>query len=155
MTLRRATPEDLAAVVALQRAAYAPNRVRLGVEPLPLQADYAGIFQTMEVWLADAPTAGAEGKPGVAGVLILEPHPDHMLIWSIATDPGRQARGLGHTLLVAAEGKARAFGLPMMRLYTGTVFKHLVSWYARNGYVTERVEEWPDRSVTFMAKPLV
>ncbi len=154
MKLRRATAEDLASVVALQKAAYAPNRAMLGVEPLPLQADYAEIFRTMEVWLADAPRADNGGKPDITGVLILQRAPDHMLIWSIATDPGSQAKGLGHTLLMAAEDKARALGLPLMRLYTGTVLKHLVGWYGRNGYVTERVEQWPDRSVTFMAKPL-
>ncbi len=154
MKLRRATPEDLAAVVALQKAAYAPNRIALGVEPLPLQADYAEIFQTMEVWVAEAPDIDQGGKLVMTGVLILQPHPDHMLIWSIATDPGRQTKRLGHNLLMTAEDKARALGLPLMRLYTGTVFKHLVAWYGRYGYLVERIEEWPDRSVTFMAKAL-
>jgi hypothetical protein len=37
----------LEAVVALQRAAYARNRSLLGVEPLPLLADYASILRSM------------------------------------------------------------------------------------------------------------
>ena len=150
MNLRRATVADFAAVVALQHAAYAPNQVRLGVVPLPLQADYAEIFRSMQVWVADA----ADGQ-GIAGVLILEPHPDHMLIWSISTDPARQAKGLGHAMLRVAEDKARESGLSLMRLYTGTLLTHLVAWYGRNGYTVERVETRPDRSVTFMAKVLV
>ena len=43
----RATACDLTRVVALQRAAYARNRDLLGVEPLPLMADYAEIFHSM------------------------------------------------------------------------------------------------------------
>ena len=49
MTLRRATRDDLPAVVALQRAAYAKNRPLLGVEPLPLLADYREVFSKYEV----------------------------------------------------------------------------------------------------------
>ncbi len=31
---------------------------------------------------------------------------------------------------------------------------HLVGWYGRNGYVTERIEELPDRSGTHVVKRL-
>ncbi len=58
---RRAGPGDVAAIEALQRAAYARNRVLLGVEPLPLRADYRDIVARMEVWLFGPPEA-----PGAA-----------------------------------------------------------------------------------------
>lgn len=145
--LRRATLDERPAIEALQRKAYARNRELLGVEPLPLMADYDEIMRTMETWVAD-------GEKGIEGALILEPHPDHMLIWSIATDPAAQSRGLGHTLLKAAEDRARDLGVDVMRLYTGTVLKHLVAWYGRNGYDVTTVEQLPDRSVTHMAKKL-
>ena len=49
--LRRATRDDLSAVTALQRAAYAKNRAILGVEPLPLMADYGRSFRiTRSIW---------------------------------------------------------------------------------------------------------
>jgi hypothetical protein len=51
--LRRATRDDLSAVTALQRAAYAKNRAILGVEPLPLMADYEKVFSDFEVYLAE------------------------------------------------------------------------------------------------------
>ena len=41
--LRRATAADVDALTALQHAAYARNRDILGVEPLPLLADYADV----------------------------------------------------------------------------------------------------------------
>ena len=51
--LRRATDADRPAVEALQRVAYAPNQVALGVVPIPLQAGYVEIFAIMEVWVSD------------------------------------------------------------------------------------------------------
>lgn len=146
LVLRRAAREDLDAIVALQRAAYARNRELLGVEPLPLLADYAAILRDYEVWVT--------GGDGIAGVLILEPRPDDLLIWSIATDPGRQQTGLGHAMLAAAEVRARTLGLDTMRLYTGTPLRHLIDWYGRNGYTIERIEALSDRAITHMVKHL-
>jgi GNAT superfamily N-acetyltransferase len=147
MNLRRAISEDLGAIVALQQAAYAWNRERLGVEPQPLQADYVDILATMEVWLA-------ESEHGLDGVLILEPRRDDLLIWSVATEPRRQGNGVGRDLIQFAEHRARGHGLATMRLYTGTKLTERVEWYARHGYAVERIEEQPDRSVTHMVKPL-
>lgn len=145
--LQRGTAADLDAIVALQRAAYARNRALLGVEPIPLQADYVKILRDMEVWLMRQ-----EGR--LAGALILEPRPGDLLIWSIATDPAGQGGGLGRALLGAAEVRARELGRTVMRLYTGTVLTHLVTWYGRHGYAVERIETLSDRSITHMIKHL-
>lgn len=147
MRLRRGASADLAAVVALQQAAYAANRAVLGVEPQPLQADYVDIFATMEIWLA-------EGAAGLDGVLILQARADDLLIWSVATAPDRQGRGLGRDLIAYAEHRARALGRSTMRLYTGSKLADRVAWYGRHGYRIERIEELSDRSVTHMVKQL-
>lgn len=144
--MRRAGPGDLEAVVALQRAAYARNRVLLGREPLPLQADYEQILKGYEIWLAE--------HDGLAGVLILEPRRNDLLLWSIATEPSRQAKGLGKAMLAMAETRARQLGLGMMRLYTGATLQHLIEWYGRHGYAVERIEELSDRAITHMMKRL-
>jgi ribosomal protein S18 acetylase RimI-like enzyme len=146
LVLRRADRSDLDAVVALQHAAYARNRALLGVEPLPLMVDYETIFRDYEVWVT------AEGE--IAGVLILEPRRDDLLIWSIATDTTRQKSGVGHAMLSAAETRARELGLNTMRLYTGSTLQHLVDWYTRNGYAVERIEELSDRKLTHLIKRL-
>lgn len=147
MNLRRARGDDLPSVVALQQSAYAANRAILGVEPQPLQADYADIFATMEVWLA-------EGERDLDGVLILQPRESDLLIWSVATAPARQGKGLGRDLLAFAEHRARSLGRTTMRLYTGTLLADRVAWYTRHGYTTERIDQLPDRSVTHMVKHL-
>ncbi len=145
--LRRAEAGDLPAIVALQRTAYARNRALLGVEPLPLQADYDEIARDMDIWVARD-----EGR--IAGVLILERRARHLLIWSIATDPATQGRGLGKAMLEAAEARARQLGQTTIRLYTGTLLKQLVAWYGRHGYEIEREETLSDRSITHMIKHL-
>ena len=52
LALRRALPEDIERVVEIQHAAYARNRDLLGVEPLPLMADYEEIFRDYEIWVS-------------------------------------------------------------------------------------------------------
>jgi GNAT superfamily N-acetyltransferase len=145
LVMRRATRADMDAVVTLQRAAYARNRELLGVEPLPLMADYEEIFRDYEVWVTGEPIAGA---------LILEPRPADLLIWSIATDPERQTSGLGRAMLAAAEQHALELGRGTMRLYTGAILTHLVDWYTRHGYALERIEELHDRKIAHMKKQL-
>lgn len=146
LSLRRAGIGDIDAVLALQQAAYARNRVLLGREPLPLLADYRDIFRDYEVWLAE--------DGGLVGALMVQARPDDLLIWSVATSPDRRGRGLGKDLLLAAEVRARELGRGVIRLYTGAVLQHLIDWYGRHGYRVERIEQLSDRAITHMMKPL-
>ena len=146
-SLRRAGPNDLAAVEGLQHRAYARNRDILGVEPLPLLADYAQVFAGYEVWLA-------ERWGALSGVLILEPHDDHLLIWSVAADPAAQGAGTGRQLLAFAETRARELGLRELRLYTGEKLARNVAWYTRHGYAQTSREALPDRVVVHMSKTI-
>ena len=147
LALRRAQAVDLEPLLALQRAAYAKNRPLLGVEPLPLLADYATILRDMEVWVSEKDLA-------LAGALILEPRADDLLVWSIAANPAAQGAGLGRALLLAAEERTRQLGRTVIRLYTGTPLGHLVAWYGRHGFAVERIEVLSDRSITHMIKHL-
>lgn len=147
LELRLATLADIPKVVALQQSAYARNRELLGVEPLPLMADYNDIARRMEIWLA-------EQSGRLLGALILEARPEDLLVWSIACDPSTQGSGLGNSLLSAAEARARQLGHTVVRLYTGAVLEHLVAWYGRHGYLIEHIEALSDRSITHMVKQL-
>lgn len=144
-SLRHAAPGDLAAVQDVQRRAYAPNREILGVEPLPLLADYAEIFKTHEVWLAE--------RDGVAaGVLILQEQDDHLLVWSVATAPQAQGLGLGRLLLAFAEQRAGELGRTELRLYTGERLTQNIAWYGRHGYAVTAREALVDRTIVHMSK---
>jgi GNAT superfamily N-acetyltransferase len=146
-TIRLAEAKDLAALVALQEAAYRPNEAILGVTPLPLQADYRAILESCDVWLA-------ERGQDLLGALILERYQDHLMIFSVAVAPAAQGHGIGHSLLALAEEKAGEAGLKILRLYTGEKLQKNVEWYQRNGYVVERVEALSDRRVVHMIKQL-
>jgi RimJ/RimL family protein N-acetyltransferase/N-acetylglutamate synthase-like GNAT family acetyltransferase len=145
--LRRADLDDLPAVEALQRAAYAKNRVLLGVEPVPLLWDYKKVFREREVWVQDSAT-------GLAGALILLPREEDFLIDSLAASPMAQGKGIGNTLLVAGETRARALGYDTIRLYTGEPLSANINWYRRKGYSIERVEQMPDRRLVHLVKRL-
>jgi ribosomal protein S18 acetylase RimI-like enzyme len=145
--LRRATRDDLPAVVALQRSAYAKNRMILGVEPLPLMADYQQVFSDYEVYLA-------EREGALDGVLILEPRVDDLLIWSVATAPAAQGRGVGNRMLAFAETRARELDRPCIRLYTGQPLTFNIAWYTRHGYAHESTEDMGDRVAVHLIKRL-
>lgn len=140
-----AGPADRPAIEALQKAAYAQNRRLLGVEPLPLMADYGAILADYEAWLV-------RDRDALAGVLIVDPRPDDLLIWSVATAPSHQGSGLGRALLAAAEVRARQLGRSVLRLYTGATLEHLIAWYGRHGYRIERIEALSDRRIAHMMK---
>jgi ribosomal protein S18 acetylase RimI-like enzyme len=145
---RRAEIGDVAAIEALQRAAYARNRALLGVEPLPLQVDYREIVARMEVWLF-------EREAALQGVLALEAEPDALLIWSIAVAPEAQGVGLGNLMLDFAYARAREINRTTIRLYTGEKLRDNIGWYQRRGFAIDRVEALADRTVVYMSKRLV
>jgi ribosomal protein S18 acetylase RimI-like enzyme len=145
--LRRARPDEAEKIAAFQRAAYARNRAILGVEPIPLQADYAEILRRYEVWLR-----GEEET--TTGILILESRPDDLLIWSIATAPEARRSGIGNELLAAAENRARELRKNIIRLYTGELLVDNVAWYQRRGFAIERLEALSDRRIVHMIKKL-
>jgi GNAT superfamily N-acetyltransferase len=146
-TLRRAGPQDLAVLVALQHAAYARNRELLGVEPIPLKADYRMVLAEREVWVLD-------GGTGLRAALILQPRSGDLVIESIAAEPASRGRGFGRALLAAAETRAGELGLATLRLYTGAPLGHLIAWYGRHGYAVERREALSDREIVHMVKHL-
>jgi N-acetylglutamate synthase-like GNAT family acetyltransferase len=144
---RRAQSADVAAIEALQHAAYARNRALLGVEPMPLTVDYRAIVARIEVWLFE--------RDGIlCGVLALEDEPDALLIWSVATAPHAQGAGLGGSMLDFAHARARELKRPAIRLYTGEKLSSNIDWYRRRGFAIDRLEPLADRTIVHMSKKL-
>lgn len=145
MNLRRAIRSELPAVTALQRAAYAALKERIGMALPPHDADFEVLFETMEIWVS-GPSQALEAA------LIVEPKPDHLLVWSLAVAPGLKGKRLGSALLDFAEDRARRDGHGLVRLYTNERFTENVAWYRRRGYLVERVEERPDRRIVHFSR---
>ena len=145
--LRRAGPADVDAVAAVQQGAYARNRAILGVEPIPLQTSAADIVARKETWVVEEDGA-------VAGALALEQDGEALLIWSVATLPRAQGRGLGALMLDFAHERARETGARRLKLYTGEKLVANVAWYLRRGFSIDRVEDMGDRRAVHMSKAI-
>lgn len=125
--MRLARSEELAAIVALTQAAYAPYNAILDAPPIPVTEDYAPRIENGEVWLLES---GDE----LAGVITLERHDNHAMIFSVAVSPVFQGKGLGIALLKHADEQARLWGLPEIRLYTNAKMERNIALYLAYGY---------------------
>jgi GNAT superfamily N-acetyltransferase len=118
----------------------------IGVRPPPMDADY--------------PTAIARGRVfvgiagGIAGVIVLCPQSDHLLIDNVAVDPSRQGRGIGRFLLAFAEQRARALGLPRVQLYTHERMGRNLRLYCHLGYERQLRPADDPRPRVLLAKEL-
>lgn len=148
--LRRAALADAAAITRCTRAAYRKYVPRLGREPKPMVADYGRMIAEHQVWIAEA--------GGLClGTLTLVPDRDHMLIFSVAVDPGHQGRGLGRQFMGLAEEEARRQGFGEIRLYTNERMTENIAFYARLDYGEDGRrphEEHRDSVLVFMSKSL-
>ncbi|MEU6680774.1 GNAT family N-acetyltransferase [Streptomyces sp. NPDC046853] len=136
--IRPATAADVPAVRAVTEAAYHPYIERIGVVPVPMEADHAAEVAAGRVYVTGDP---------VIGVLVLVPYEDHLFLDSIAVHPGAAGQGVGRRLLAFVDERARALGLPEVRLYTNAMMWENQRLYPRYGYemVERRVDGPYDR----------
>jgi ribosomal protein S18 acetylase RimI-like enzyme len=128
LTVRLAEPADVERLRQLAKSAFAPYVARIGKQPGPVSADYAGAVDRGEAWVAEQ--AGA-----VVGLLVLVPQPDHLLLDIIAVDPAARGSGVGARLLALAEEQAASRGRPEIRLCTNVAMTENLAYYPRHGYV--------------------
>lgn len=147
MALRRASSDDIPAIVALTEAAYLPNESIIGVPSLPRIADYHQVLAEHEIWLAESDGA-------LDGVLVLEDGPAKFTLWSIAVSPAATGKKIGSTLMSFTEERAKALGHDAIHLYTHEKLADRIGWYERLGYQVTHYEDLPDRRLVHMRKSL-
>jgi GNAT superfamily N-acetyltransferase len=146
--IRRARPEDRAAVEAIVDAAYAVYVERIGKPPGPMLDDYAGLIADgMVSVLADADRT-------MAAIIVLVPQPDHLLLDNIAVRPDRQGQGLGRQLIAFAEDETLRLGYAELRLYTHEKMIENISLYTRLGFVATGRGHQAGYDRAFMTKRL-
>jgi GNAT superfamily N-acetyltransferase len=146
--VRPARPEDVDGLTAVAHAAFSPYIGRLGtVEPWPMHVDYAEKVALGHTWVA-------EDSGGVVGLLVLEPHDDHLLLDIVGVAPEHHGTGIGTRLLGVADEQARAMGLPEVRLYTNVVMTENLAYYPRHGYVETHREQIGPYHRVFLTKTL-
>ncbi|HWJ90826.1 MAG TPA: GNAT family N-acetyltransferase [Flavisolibacter sp.] len=70
----------------------------------------------------------------IVGCVYLEKQGDKLYLGMLSVDPEIQARGIGKTLLRAAEVQAKKIGCALIEMTVISVRKELIAWYERNGY---------------------
>ncbi len=145
--IRSATAADVPVITGIVADAYRHYIARMGKPPGPMLEDYAARVAQGAVWVLDE--AGS-----AAGIIVLLPRPDHLLLDNIAVAPARQGAGLGGTLLAFAEAEALRRSYHEIRLYTHRTMIENQRLYAAIGYLeTGRgMEDGYDR--VFMRKRL-
>jgi GNAT superfamily N-acetyltransferase len=125
--IRPATDADVPVLREIVQRAYGGYVQQLGVRPRPLLDDYAERVREADVFVA-------EDDAGIAGLIVLERCPDHVLIDNVAVDPDRQGAGVGRLLLAHAEAFAREVGVGEVKLYTNIGMTKNQSIYRHLGY---------------------
>ncbi|WP_305986518.1 GNAT family N-acetyltransferase [Roseibium sp. MMSF_3544] len=139
----RAGPGDAGGLTELARRAYEGFIPIMKAVPLPMTADYAALINDAEVWVI-------RSGDGIAASLVLVAEGDHLMIESIAVDPGHQGSGLGRRMLDWAHLRARQMNMPEIRLYTNVFMPENRAWYKRAGYTETHQEQRGDKRIVHM-----
>ena len=125
--IRVATAADVSVIGQIVEQAYRHYIPRIGKPPGPMLDDYNARVSEGVVWVI------GEGST-IAGVIVLLPRPDHLLLDNIAVAPARQGSGLGRRLVAFAESEAVRRGYRQIRLYTHQTMTENQRLYAAIGY---------------------
>jgi GNAT superfamily N-acetyltransferase len=125
--IRAATAADASAIANVVDQAYRHYIARIGKPPGPMLDDYAARVSEGAVWVLD------EGAV-IAGIIVLLPAPNCLLLDNIAVIPARQGLGLGRRLLAFAEAEALRRGYREIRLYTHQTMVENQRLYTSIGY---------------------
>lgn len=148
--MRQATKEDLETVVNLTNVAYAPWTPLLGAPPVPVTADYVPRIESGEVWMRE------QGRD-LTGLVVLERHADHAMIFSIVVAPEFQRQGLAVAMLKWSEDQARTWNVPEIRLFASSRMERNLAIYSAYGFQETDRGPHPYRegwTIVNMAKPL-
>jgi ribosomal protein S18 acetylase RimI-like enzyme len=125
--IRAATAADAPAIRQIVEEAYRHYIPRIGKPPGPMLDDY-------EARVSDGVVSVIEAGSAIAGLIVLLPRPDYLLLDNVAIVPPRQGSGLGRRLLAFAEAEAVRRGYREIRLYTHQLMTENQRLYAALGY---------------------
>lgn len=136
MHIRRAEIGDEPAICACAEEAYSPYIAAIGKKPAPMTADFAAQIQAGYVDIA------ADDAGQLLGFIVFFAKDDHMFLENVAIHSAAAGQGIGKALIRHCENKARALGLPSIRLYTNEKMTANLKIYPKLGYTeTGRHEE--------------
>jgi len=125
--IRPATEADVPEIARIVEHAYREYIPRMGHPPAPMRDDYA-------TRVAEGVVSVIEQGEAIAGLVVLLPMAEHLLLDNLAVAPAQQHRGLGRRLLAFAEAEALRLGYREIRLYTHRTMVENQRLYAAAGY---------------------
>jgi len=109
--IRAATAADVRAIDDIVEQAYRHYVARMGKPPGPMLDDYAAR-------VSEGVASVLEEGAAIAGIIVLLPTTNYLLLDNVAVSPARQGLGLGRRLLAFTEVEALRRGYQEIRLYT-------------------------------------
>jgi ribosomal protein S18 acetylase RimI-like enzyme len=137
--LREAGEADAEAVAAVIRAAFEEYRGRLD----PPSGALAETAETVRAKMQTARAVLALISEAPVGCAFLRSEEGRLYLFRLAVLPGHRGRGLGRALLAHAEERARALGLPRVRLGVRAVLDRQIAFYEGLGYCRVGAEAHP------------
>lgn len=123
--------EDWPALLAMIHRAFAFMEGRIDPPSSLHRLDAAGLAQKAR----DEICLLVRDQGAVVGCVFCAPRPDCLYIGKLAVEPGRQGKGIGRTLMQAAEERARALDLPALELQTRIELTENHAAFGRLGFV--------------------
>lgn len=141
-TIRRATPDDLAAVrfvgVRTWPATYGPP---LGAHYVMHGLDTHWSVEAIAPALAAGRIDVAETDDGIVGMTEVEDLGDSLVLWKLYVIPSAQGAGIGHDLVAAAKDRARQRGRDLLTEYE-PANEVVRGFYLREGFEDTQAP-WP------------
>lgn len=134
--LRTARPADVGAVTAIINAAYQVERFFIDGDRT--SEDEVRRYMAKGAFLV----AEEDGRP--AGCVYVEQRGDRGYFGLLAVDPAQHGKGLGRTLVEAAEERLRRAGCIAMDISVVDLRTELPPFYRRLGYVETGTAPFPD-----------
>jgi ribosomal protein S18 acetylase RimI-like enzyme len=128
--LREASDTDAEIVAAVIRAAFEEYRGRLD----PPSGALAETAHTVREKMRTAQAVVALASQVPVGCIFFRPEEGRLYLFRLAVLPGHRGRGLGRALLAHAEERARALGLPRVRLGVRAALARQIAYYEGLGY---------------------
>ena len=125
--IRAATAADVPAIADIVEQAYRHYVARMGKPPGPMLDDYAAR-------VLEGVVSVLEEDAAIAGIIVLLPATNYLLLDNVAVSPTRQGLGLGRRLLAFAEAEALRRGYHEIRLYTHQTMVENQRLYKSIGY---------------------
>ncbi|KAL7952019.1 acyl-CoA N-acyltransferase [Trichoderma barbatum] len=150
LSIRKATPADLPAILTLVRSAYRGESSRAGWTTEAELVDDQRIDEESLLMKINEPFGAVLVAHDEAGDLlacceVLKQSDTLGYFGLFAVNPLRQAGGIGRTVLAAAEEYAKqAWGISEMEMSVIWTREELIQWYIRRGYSkTEKTKPFP------------